>query len=87
MRILCRSCGTSDRATLLSIVREFILPDTTILSAQWAAYSNITSVPNNYEYQTVDYSVNFVDPETHAHTQNIENVWMRMKRKKKQQMS
>ena len=73
-------------ATLLPIIREFILPGTTILSDQWAAYDSISSDPNYYEHQTVNYSVNFVDPETHAHTQNIENMWMCMKRRKKQQM-
>ena len=76
-----------ERATLLSIIREFILPGTTILNDQWAAYNSIASVPNNYEYQTVNHLFNFVDPEIHLHTENVENIWMRMKRTQKPQMS
>jgi hypothetical protein len=75
-----------DAATLLPIIRQFILPRTTILSDQWAAYSNISTGPENYVHQTVNHSLHFVVPETHAHTQNIENMWMCIKRKKKQQM-
>ena len=71
--MLRRSYGTSDRATLPLIVRGFILPGTAILNNQWAACNNTASVPNNYKYQTVNHSVNF-DPETHTHTQNIENM-------------
>ena len=73
-------------ATLLPIIPEFILSGTTILSDRWAAYNSIESVPNNNEHQTDNHSVNFVDSETHAHIQNVENIWMRMKRKKKHQM-
>ena len=78
--------GRRDALTLLPIIQQFILPGTTILSDQWAAYNNITSCPEGYQHQTVNHSLHFVDPQTHAHTQNIENMWMCIKRKKKQQM-
>ena len=77
-----------DAATLLPIIHDFILPGTTIYSDQWAAYNNIANGPHpqKYTHQTVNHSVNFVDPNTQTHTQNIENLWMCMKMKKKAQM-
>jgi transposase-like protein len=75
-----------DAATLLPIIHQFILPETTIHSDQWAAYNNISAGPENYARQTVNHSLHFADSETHAHTQNIEIMWMCIKRKKKQQM-
>jgi hypothetical protein len=75
-----------DAAMLLPVTQQFILPGTTILSDQWAAYNNISSCPEGYQHQSVNHSLHFVDPQTHTHTQNIENMWMCMKRKKKQQM-
>jgi len=75
-----------DAATLLPIIHQFILPGTTILSDQLAAYNNISAGLENYARQTVNHSLHFIDSETHAHTQNIENMWMCIKRKKKQQM-
>ena len=77
-----------DAPTLLPIINEFILPGTTIYSDQWAAYNNIANDthPQKYTHQTVNHSVNFVDSNTQIHTQNIENLWMCMKMKKKSQM-
>lgn len=63
-------------ATLLPIIQQFILPGTIILSDQWAAYNMISSCPDGYEHKTVNHSLHFVDPDTHVHTQNIENMWM-----------
>jgi transposase-like protein len=57
-------------ATLLPIIRQSILPVTTIFSDQWAAYNRIAAM--GYTHETVNHSVNFVDPVTGAHTQNIE---------------
>ncbi|CAF3713841.1 unnamed protein product [Rotaria socialis] len=78
-----------DAATLIPIIYEFFMPVTKIYSNQWAAY-NALSHPNNashrYGHQTVNHSVNFVNPTTLVHTQNIENMWMVAKIKKKNQM-
>ena len=73
-------------ATLLPIIDQFILPGTTIYSDEWAAYNNIVNSPNNYTHGTVNHSRNFVDPTTLVHTQNIENLWMVAKMKKKREM-
>ncbi len=75
-----------DAANLLPIIQQFILPGTTIYSDQWAAYNNISKSPEKYVHQTVNHSLHFVNPDTLVHTQNIESMWMCIKRKKKQQM-
>ena len=77
-----------DAATLLPIINQYILPGTTIFSDQWAAYNGIANGPHpqKYVHLTVKHSQNFVDPVTRTHTQNIENLWMCMKIKKKAQM-
>ena len=78
-----------DAATIIPIIHQFILPGTTIYSDQWAAYNainNNNNEPGRYIHKTVNHSVNFVDPITLVHTQNIENMWMVAKIKKKKQM-
>lgn len=75
-----------DANTLIPIIQQFILPGTTIFSDQWAAYNGIGNCPEQYIHQTVNHSQNFIDPVTNTHTQNIENLWMCMKMKKKTQM-
>ncbi|CAF3281361.1 unnamed protein product [Rotaria sp. Silwood2] len=71
-----------DSQTLLPIINQYILPGTTILSDEWRAYYPLSNHPD-FVHQTVNHSQNFVDPTTGAHTQNIENTWMRAKRKQK----
>ncbi|CAF0849611.1 unnamed protein product [Didymodactylos carnosus] len=53
---------------------------------QWRAYSSLNTNVNQYEHYTVNHTLNFVDPETAVHTQNVENMWMCAKRKKKSMM-
>jgi hypothetical protein len=66
----------------LTIIQDTI--GTTIHSDEWRDY---TSLRNNaaYIHLNVNHSINFVDPTIHVHTQNIENTWMRIKRKQKKQ--
>ena len=75
-----------DAATLLPIINQYIHPGTTMYSDQWSAYNNIVVGPNQYTHQTVNDSLNFVDLNTLVHHQNIENMWMCMKKRKKVQM-
>ena len=73
--------------TLLPIIRRYIRPGTLIISDEWRGYLNIPSIDGgNYYHQTVNHSRNFVDPETRAHTQNVENLWKNLKQKFKRML-
>lgn len=62
----------------MSIINENILPGTTIISDCWKAYSSLNS--EGFTHLTVNHSVNFVDPETGAHTNTIESTWRALKK-------
>ena len=59
--------------TLLEVIKEYIHEGTTIISDCWKAYNCLDN--EGYSHLTVNHSVNFVDPDTRAHTNNIERVW------------
>ncbi|VDL82932.1 unnamed protein product [Nippostrongylus brasiliensis] len=59
--------------TLERIIRRHILPGITIVSDSWRAYNNLTSLPMFYWHLFVNHRLNFVNPTTGAHTQNIES--------------
>ena len=67
-----------DKETLLPIIRAQILPGTRVMSDLWRSYDCLKD--EGYEHLTVNHSLNFVDPDTGAHTQGIENTWWGVKR-------
>ena len=53
------------------------------MSDEWRAYN---AIPNlDMAHQTVNHSLNFVDPSTGAHTQGIESTWSQAKRMMKRE--
>ena len=76
--------GRRDAATLLPIVEQFILPGSTIVSDCWRAYNALPTL--GYNHLTVNHTYHFVDPDTYAHTNNVENMWMRAKMRSKREM-
>lgn len=89
---ICRQTGecfmftVPDRtaATLLPIISTHILPGTTIMSDQWRAYNGIVGITGGgFNHQTVNHSLNFVDPNTGANTQRIERSWKAAKERNK----
>ncbi|CAH1375563.1 unnamed protein product [Tenebrio molitor] len=64
-----------------------ILPGTIIMSDGWRAYHNIGNVHGGiYEHHVIIHEENFVSPDDpNVHTQHVENMWMRAKKKLRRQ--
>ena len=73
--------------TLVPLIQQWCLPGTHIISDGWAAYSNLSQLNGGvYLHDVVVHQENFVDPlHPEIHTQNVENLWMRAKRKLRRQ--
>jgi transposase-like protein len=63
---------------LLSVINEFILPGTTIVSDYWKSYDCLYD--EGFGHIRVNHSLHFKDPETGAHTNKIEGTWSAIKR-------
>ena len=75
-----------DASTLLPIIQAHTRPGTIIYSDQWRAYNSVAQLPNVSTHSRVNHSLNFVDPVTGVHTQNVESYWNRVKRRFKTMM-
>jgi len=63
--------------TLIGLIKQWILPGTTIISDCWAAYNSLRE--EGYTHFTVNHSIAFVDQTTGAHTNTIESTWKHVK--------
>jgi ISXO2 transposase-like protein len=73
-----------NKATFIPIIKANIKPGTKIISDQWGVYwdnknSRSHLILLGYQHETVNHSVNFVDPNTGANTQTMECYWRHMK--------
>ena len=57
-------------ATLLPLIQAHVAPGTIIHSDEWSA---VGSLPNVSAHEIVNHSIEFINPTTGAHTQNIES--------------
>ena len=75
-------------ATLVALVEEWMLPGTHVMSDGWAAYAGINQLAGGvYLHDVVIHEQNFIHPvHPDIHTQNVECMWMRCKRKLKRQV-
>ena len=65
-------------ATLIPIIKQYILPGTKIMSDCWKSYDKLSE--EGYVHGTVNHSIEFVNSETGDHTQTIESTWRAVKR-------
>jgi len=74
-------------ATLQAQIEAHILPGSHIISDGWAAYAHIDQIRHGiYTHAVVVHQHHFVDPnDAQVHTQTVENMWMRAKRKLRRQ--
>lgn len=65
-------------ATLIPIIKQYILPGTKIMSDCWKSYDKLSE--EGFIHGTVNHSIEFVNSETGDHTQTIESTWRAVKR-------
>ena len=58
-----------DKETLLPIIRAQLLPGTRVMRDMWKAYDCLQY--EGYHHLTVNHRLNFVDPDTRAHTHMV----------------
>lgn len=79
----CRETGecflvqVPDRSaeTLMAEIKKHIKKSSTIYSDSWRAYKTNELEQAGFEHFKVNHNYNFIDPETDAHTQNVERMW------------
>jgi transposase-like protein len=73
-----RVVPSRNKDTLLAIIKESILPGTTIISDCWKSYDCLKD--EGYVHLTVNHSITFKDKTTGAHTNSCKGTWSAIKR-------
>lgn len=63
-------------ASLIPIIEENIAPGSIIISDKWKSYNGIRNCNNQDNHIMVYHSKNFVNPESGAHTNTVERMWV-----------
>ena len=67
-----------DAATLLPIINRWILPGSIVHTDEWSAYNGLTAA--GFTHETVNHSIQFVEPLSGTHTNTQEGLWYHVKR-------
>jgi len=72
------------RRVLHGLIQQQVAAHTCIVSDLWRGYTGLDRLPQGYRHRTINHSQHFVNPNNRSiHTNNIENVWSKIKRKHK----
>ena len=71
------TCSARSAGELIPKINRIVLPGTSIMSDEWAAYRSMSQ--QGYHHTTVNHTENFVDPVTGCHTQTIKSFWANSK--------
>jgi hypothetical protein len=63
--------------TLMTVLRDWIEPGTTVISDCWLAYRDMETP--GYTHQTVNHMIGFIDVRSGAHTNTIQSNWRHVK--------
>ena len=63
---------------LLPIIERWVLPGTIIYTDEWSSYNGLTG--RGYTHDSVNHSIQFVDPTTGVHTNTQEGLWHHVKK-------
>ena len=66
-----------DAATLLPIINRWILPGSIVHTDEWSAYNGLTAA--GFTHETVNHSIQFVEPLSGTHTNTQEGLWYHVK--------
>lgn len=69
--------------TLLPLILSRVKANSIVWSDEWRAYKNLSKL--NFCHETVNHSVNFVNPLNGTHTQNVESLWNKLKKRIKKE--
>ena len=67
-----------DAPTLLPLIKRWILPGSIVYTDEWGAYNGLTGA--SYTHDSVNHSIQFVDPTTGVHTNTQEGLWAHVKK-------
>ncbi|KAG0438054.1 hypothetical protein DMUE_3334, partial [Dictyocoela muelleri] len=70
--------------TILLIIQQVCRSGTVIWSAEKRSYNNVNRM--GFIHKRVNHTFNFVNPLNNCHTQNIESLWNKLKRRIKNKM-
>ncbi len=63
---------------LLPLIQRWVLPGSIIHTDEWGAYNQLTSL--GYTHDSVNHSLQFVNPLTGVHTNTQEGLWHHVKK-------
>lgn len=66
-------------ATLMEVIRTYVREGSTIMTDCWKGYEALRE--EAFRHFTVNHSIHLVDPDTGAHTQTVERLWVEVRRR------